>query len=124
MAIIYSDTPKLRKFRGSKIHISEWECSRVMASWLIHAENRAVLDFYIRNGSLPEKMQAIHEMKICERKLAYWERHQNFSGTEQAKLTAYIHRQWRNPISHRKLEDSPAITIKPTSKYGLVKKKK
>lgn len=101
--LAYAEFEPRKPFRGGKglTPISQWDSKRVMLAWRTHAENRALLDFYMRNGTFDEKCQARKELTICERKLTFWERHPSFSAKEMEYITAYIHRQWRNPLPRK-----------------------
>lgn len=47
--------------------------------FMTHYANFLYLDFILNNGNYVEQQQARKELKICERKMAFWEKHPDFN---------------------------------------------
>lgn len=92
ITLVYGDT-RGEPFQ-SKIPISEWDEDTVMKVWKKHRENRAFLFFMYKNGTIAEKQQAAKELEICDRKLAFWERHPQFNRETAGRFAQEIMKQW------------------------------
>jgi hypothetical protein len=92
MALVYDESVGGGKFNG--VPISQWGPDAVMRSWQGHAENRAYLAFLYSNGSIQEKAQAAKELKVAERKLAFWERHPAFDKSSSKAILDVIRAKW------------------------------
>jgi len=77
--------------------IPEWEAPQVMGAWGKHAANRYELMFYLQSGTVAEKTQASHELEICDRKMAFWERHDKFDPTEARRIVDRLAGEWEMP---------------------------
>jgi len=78
--LIYDETPLPGKNKGA-IPIADLDATKL---YLGHFENSLMLKFFLANGTTKEKADASRELVICERKMKFWERQQNF---DQAKAT-------------------------------------
>lgn len=56
---------------------SVWEMN-ANHHYMVHYSNYKSLKFFAANGTLSEKLQAEKELVLCERKLAFWEKHPRF----------------------------------------------
>jgi|TARA_E500000318_G_scaffold62183_1_gene57594 hypothetical protein len=75
----YSENENLsRRFSGS-FDPSSFDSNRVIST---HLQNYFFLKFILQKSDDPrEKIQASKELTICERKINYWKRQDNFSQT-------------------------------------------
>ena len=89
MALIYSDTEVRGNFSGIDIYKMNPH-----TPYLHHFENSMYLSFMLANGTTAEKIQASKELKICERKMAFWRRHPMFIQSEMAQKTLDIKKKW------------------------------
>jgi len=90
MAIVYDDSVK-GDFGG--VDLSKINATKC---FLKHFSNKLYLSFIAANGSLPERFQAEKELKICERKLKYWEKHRNFVVAEAVKGMEKLKKEWHS----------------------------
>lgn len=90
--IIYGDNNP-NTFQSS-VPISTWGEEAVMRTWKTHRENRAYLFFLYKNGTMAEKQQAAKELTICDRKLAFWERHPAFNKDLAGVIAQQIMKNW------------------------------
>jgi len=74
--------------------ISEWSEDQVMGAWAKHAKNYYELMFYIKNGTAQEKIQASNEMKVCDRKLEFWQGHSRFNPSSAAVISNDLADEW------------------------------
>lgn len=87
---IYSDTgPR------SDVNIDVWRMNGTRA-YLNHYENYLYLDFISRNGSFQERGQAEKEMKICRRKMSFWEKHPNYNPEAVTEGKAKLNKMWQH----------------------------
>lgn len=93
MVIIY-DTNEQRKGSFSGSLISQWSSAAVMGAWRVHIENRAFLFFMYSKGTYAERVQASKELDICDRKIAFWEKHTEFNKDEAARIIARVKSNW------------------------------
>lgn len=72
---IYSD--EKQPFTGSPAKVWEMDATKM---YLGHYANQLYLDFIVANprATFAEKSQAEKELKICRRKMAFWQKHPNF----------------------------------------------
>lgn len=91
MSIIYSDNEQLN-FQGG-IDFSNVNSN---VPYLYHLKNFFYLRFIASHTdtSVVEKAQARAEMLIAERKMAFWERQQNFNQAQKLADTEEQKRQW------------------------------
>jgi hypothetical protein len=92
-ALIYGDKDPTKSF-ASSVPISAWGPDAVMKTWSTHRENRAYLFFLYKNGTMSEKQQAAKELEICDRKLAFWERHPAFDKAQAGVIAQKIMSNW------------------------------
>lgn len=92
MALVYGDDLPRGKFSGTPIHL--WETGAVMGAWQKHLENRYYLKFLYMKGTTSEKIQASKELDICDRKIAFWERHPAFDKSQAAKVNTQAKKTW------------------------------
>lgn len=98
MSFCYDEFPDRSQVRVPKEPISTWEEHRVMAAWRVHAGNRAFLEFMVKRGDFKERLQAARELLICGRKMAFWERHHNWSQASAERTLAEVRRSWDQPL--------------------------
>ena len=88
MALVYDEIPA--PFVGRRFDVANADAT---AFWLRHFENSLTLKFFLEKGTFAERVQASRELTICDRKLAYWKRHPNFStGAAERGATALKNR--------------------------------
>jgi hypothetical protein len=102
------------KFLGTPI--SEWNADQVMRAWKKHATNRYELMFYLQNGTTAEKIQASHELAICDRKMAFWEGHSAFSPSEARQIVDDLADEWKMPPIKVSSPVTSRVTV-PQSKF-------
>ncbi len=72
-----------------------------MSAWRTHLENRAFLEFMAKGGTFQERQQAVKELAICARKLAFWERHPEFDKTAAAQAQREVGVKWSSKPKRR-----------------------
>lgn len=86
MAIIYDDG--IAVVTGRPFRPDSYDATRQA---LTHYQNYLLLKFFYQKGTPVEKMQAAKELVICERKITYWRKQDNFNfslyDVEVAKAT-------------------------------------
>lgn len=95
MVLIYGSNEQ-RSSGGFIIPISQWGTPAVMKTWQTHLENRSYLFFMYTKGTYAEKQQASKELEICDRKLAFWERHPAFDISKAASAKAQVKSKWNS----------------------------
>ena len=95
MVLIYGSEPR----PGGQFSkpISEWSPEAVLRAWKTHVENRKFLFFMYTKGTVPERQQASRELDVCDRKIAFWERHPNFDKVEAGVINSRLKREWQSP---------------------------
>lgn len=70
--------------------------SRVNATkkYLDHYSNLLVLDRFANYGTMIERHQAEKEIKICKRKMKFWQRQANFDGQQAIKGREKLNAAW------------------------------
>lgn len=63
--------------------------------YLKHYENQLVLTFFSNNGTIAEKAQAHAELKICARKMKYWERQPHFDAAQAGAAVERLNKKAR-----------------------------
>lgn len=89
MAIIYDESVRSG---GGNISIARMNGT---AAYLRHYGNKLYLSFIAANGTRDEKWQAEKELKICEKKLRFWEKHPNFIGEEARRGMEKLNKDWK-----------------------------
>ncbi len=91
MTFFYSDNSE--PFTGSFIPYSEQPAGKY---YITHYSNYLYLNFILTHESstFAEKTQAKKELDICERKLAYWRRHPNWSHEATDNEVAKLKSEW------------------------------
>lgn len=90
MSIFYADTPS--RPDGPVSGYLRWPAVK---KYLEYYGNLLILDAISKKPKDPaEKRQALKEMTMCEKKLAYWTRHSNFDQAEVSKGIALLKAQW------------------------------
>jgi hypothetical protein len=76
--------------------VDVWKMNGTKA-YLRHYDNYLFLQFVTNNprASQIEKRQARTEMTICEKKLAFWQRHPNYDHDEALKGVDLLNKQWQ-----------------------------
>lgn len=93
MALCYAENePPRGPYTGQPI--MEWSEDRVMGAWLEHRKNHHFLTFMLRRGTFQEKAAATRELTVCQRKLAFWEKHPEFNKAEASAANARLAKQW------------------------------
>lgn len=92
MFYVYSDNREV----GNAIPLSVLMKIDANKKYAEHYYNHCYLQFILKHeaSTFIEKAQANKEIGICDRKLNYWKRHQNWDATESAKLCSKIRKQW------------------------------
>lgn len=90
MSFIYDDGA-----RGAGPKIDVWKMDG-SAAYLRHYANKLYLTFIANNprSTLQEKFQAEKELKICERKLTFWNRHPNYVQETVTRGIAKLKKDW------------------------------
>ena len=99
----------------SGVPISEWSTEQVMGAWAKHARNRYELMFYLKNGTVEEKTQASHELELCDRKLAFWEKHSEFDPKLAGEISKELAAEWKTTpidVAKRKIPAQNSSTPK------------
>lgn len=93
-ALVYDEGPR-GKFSGPPP--TEWSEAAVMRGWARHVENLHTLLFFRRNpkSSIEDRLQADEELKICRRKLKYFESLPNFNKRVAEEMQNKIIASWR-----------------------------
>ncbi|MBX5130746.1 hypothetical protein HJB53_30110 [Rhizobium lentis] len=89
MALIYDES--VRSVR-SNISINNMDGTK---AYLRHYESKLTLCFFATYGSPHERWQAEKELKICERKLRFWENHPNFVGQLAREGMEKLNNDWK-----------------------------
>lgn len=63
--------------------------------YMDHYKNFLFLDFMSRSGTFSERAQADEEIKICKRKMQFWERQPHFVHEEMLRQKAQLHKTSR-----------------------------
>jgi hypothetical protein len=90
MHFCYDDT-SVRSGGG----VSNWADQDALRHWGTHFANSLQLKFFLKNGTTQEKLQAQHELAICERKQQYWRQHPRWDAQQAARIAAELQRQWQ-----------------------------
>lgn len=87
-ALVYDDEPR-GTFRGNV------NAADPVRAYVTHFGNAMYLRFIAANSTDGrERGQANKEIVICERKLAYWQRHPKWNAAAAAEAVAPIKAQW------------------------------
>lgn len=87
-ALVYDDEPS-GSFRGSVASADP------IRAWATHFGNALYLRFIAANSTDGrERGQANKEIAICERKLAYWQRHPKWTAAAAEAAVATVKAQW------------------------------
>lgn len=89
----YSD--QKQPFSGSPSAIWEMDGTR---QYLQHYDNMLYLKFVANNSraSFQERAQAEKEMKICQRKLDFWQRHPNYDKSRAMQGCLDLKKKWES----------------------------
>ena len=94
MSIVYDDSTSYGKpFNFSDIQ-NMYE-GQVMGAWRKHVDNWFMLSFMRMKGNFTEKFQATKELGMCDKKLAFWERHPRFNKEKAMKIVEDAKKQWK-----------------------------
>ena len=89
--LIYADHEEPGGFR----HRGAYQDQPANKIWRKHRENLMVLEMISKSPKdATERRQAEHEMKICRRKMEFWEKHVNFSPTQAQNDALEIKKLW------------------------------
>lgn len=91
-------------FYGDSVHTGQISASMLARfdatkKYLEHYSNSLILSLYLKDGTRIEKQQASTELAICERKMKYWERHENFDKFRMIKGCDDLKKQWGNRLA-------------------------
>jgi hypothetical protein len=75
--------------------MSNWADQDALRHWSTHFSNSLQLQFFLKNGTTQEKLQAQRELGICERKQQYWRQHPGWDPREAAKIAENLRAQWQ-----------------------------
>lgn len=115
-ALIADYDPSAKSGGYSLTPIHEWGTEQVMGVWEKHVKNRYELMFYLKNGTVDEKLQASKELEVCDRKMAFWERHANFDPVEANSIAGALAKEWEMPAIKLK---QPMASRPTTTKLGF-----
>lgn len=90
MCLVYDDTSVGPPFKGGSI--ANWN---PLPPYLKHYENYLYLKFVLAKGNLDERFQASKELKICDRKLAFWTKHPNWDPSQAAVEVNKLKARWK-----------------------------
>lgn len=90
MHFIYDDN-SVRTAFSSRVSYDDIDA---VSKWATHFANSMQLKFFMQHGNTQEKLQAQHELAICERKMTYWQRHPNYSAAAAAQRAESIKKMW------------------------------
>lgn len=88
----YTETP----LRDTNLQIDVWKMNGTKA-YMRHYEQKMFLLFMAKKGNQTERWQAEKELVICERKLAFWDKHPNTDGEAVLRQVAQMNKDWREP---------------------------
>jgi hypothetical protein len=63
--------------------------------WLTHYKNSLYLGFMLAHGTMIERHQASKELKIAERKMAFWARDHRFNHDQSLVDATKAKKEWR-----------------------------
>lgn len=69
--------------------------------WCKHYDNLLLLTMFLTRGTAQEKMDASRELRICERKLLYWERQETFDPVAAVQHATQAKEQWQLSPGYR-----------------------
>jgi len=89
MSLVYDDQPAPTRFGfdASKVNPNKM--------WLTHYNNSLYLGFMLQNGTMIERHQASKELKICDRKMAFWARDSRLRHAQSLEDAAKAKRSWK-----------------------------
>ena len=90
--LVYESESAHKSYAGKPL--SQWGEAAVMRTWGTHIENHAFLKFMYAKGTMAEKQQASKELVICERKIAFWEKHPAFDKRLAALQVTKVKTAW------------------------------
>jgi hypothetical protein len=64
-------------------------------NFLKHYGNKLYLSFLAKNGTQQERWQAEKELKIAERKMAFWEKHPRYEPLTARQGMERLNKEWR-----------------------------
>jgi hypothetical protein len=109
-AFIYDDNSGPNTFRNNPNNpISNWDPH---PHYEKHLDNQAYLNFIYKhpNTTPQEKMQAVKELRIADRKLDFWRRHPKFDHDIAAQITSRVANKWNSNNSTRSEPVAPVPT--------------
>ena len=93
MKFFYSDDEKKKPFGVFAMPYDEMPATTF---WATHFENSLYLIFYEQNDrDILNRRQAAKELAICEKKMAYWQRHPNWDAAEAARRADELKKRWK-----------------------------
>ena len=95
MGIAYDDSVYYGGKPFSFSDIQNMYEGQVMGAWRKHVDNWFMLSFMRTKGNIGEKFQATKELGICEKKLAFWERHPRFNKDLAKETIASKKKEWK-----------------------------
>jgi hypothetical protein len=90
MALVYDDTSVKPPYRGGPI-----ADKNPLPPYLRHYGNLLYLKFIQARGTKEERYQATKEIRICERKLAFWSRHPKWEAAQAASAVFELKASWQ-----------------------------
>lgn len=93
MALIYDDSQPRVPYNGRSV----WSMDGTRG-YLRHYQNQLYLTFVANNtlATRAERAQALAELKICERKLRFWENHPTYEHEKAMRGVEELKRSWRS----------------------------
>jgi hypothetical protein len=90
--IIYPDN-EIRQQR----HPVKYSDMNANKHWLTHYSNSKYLTFFSQHETtLTDRLRALHELTICQRKMDYWKRHPNWDLSTLTSQIQQIDKEWSN----------------------------
>jgi hypothetical protein len=89
--IIYQDN----EVRNQNYKAIPYHLQKANDHWLKHYANSKYLTFFAKNEPLIfDRLRAQHELTICARKMAYWQRHPNWDIKSVNQQIEQIDKMW------------------------------
>ena len=90
-----------QRYDGPAIDVFGFKTDTVLEKWLVHLDNHMVLLAMSREKhrySFAERAQIEKELKVCARKMNFWERHPNFDRERASALRESRNKLWKGRV--------------------------
>lgn len=88
--LVYEENPVRR--RSGAFDPSKYDAT---SQWLTHYQNLLTLEFFARNGTRDERVQAERELAVARRKLDFWKRQARWNESNAIAGKNALDRQWK-----------------------------